>query len=335
VHAETVVKYEREWAAAIADIEKLAAYRGLRLQPQLDLVPLRRDPASGLWEFVHLRSGTAGKAIPQRNPETRQLEITEDSGIVFVLLPAGTFDMGAQSADPAGANHDPAAAAEEQPCRRVDLAAFFLAKHEVTQAQWRRLSEGGEPSAYKPGLRPGKTREITLTHPVENVSWQDCTELLRRQGLELPTEAQWEYACRAGTTTPWSAGVEPVTLAGCANLADRTAQTAGSQWPIEPGFDDGFVVHAPVGSFKPNAFGLFDMHGNVWEWCQDGSSTYESARREGDGLHLDTKNESRVSRGGSFAFPANAARSANRFFDSAGTRDANLGLRAARRVRTP
>jgi formylglycine-generating enzyme required for sulfatase activity len=330
---ESVVKYEREWAAATADVAALPVYRGLRLEPQLDLVPLRRDPTSQLWEFVHLRSGRGGKAIPQRNPETRQLEITEDSGIVFVLLPPSTFVMGAQADDPAAANHDPAATKQEQPCRTVELAAFFLAKHEMTQAQWRRLSEGGEPSAYRPGMKPpGRAHEISATNPVENVSWQDCTELLRKHGLVLPTEAQWEYACRADTGTPWSSGTEAASLRGHANLADLTAQRAGSTWPIEPGFDDGHVVHAPVGTFRPNAFGMFDMHGNVWEWCQDGSGSYEAERREGDGLRAAGNDDSRVSRGGSFAFPASDARSAYRFFDMAGTRDANLGLRAARRV---
>ncbi len=334
VQVETIDKYAREWTAAIADIAAGEAYRGLRIQPQLDLVPLRRDPSSQLWEFVHLRSGTPGKAIPQRDPETRQLEMTEDSGIVFVLVPAGAFVMGAQADDASAPNYDPAATAQEKPCRSVELDAFFVAKHELTIAQWRRLSEGGEPSAYKPGSKPGRTHTITPTHPVESVSWQDCTELLRRHGLALPTEAQWEYACRAGTTTPWSSGTEASSLRGHANLADLASQRAGSQWPIEPGFDDGFVVHAPVGTFRPNAWGLFDMHGNVWEWCEDGSGSYESARRAGDGLRLDAKPESRVSRGGSFAFPAGDARAAYRFFDVAGTSDANLGLRAARRLRT-
>ena len=216
----------------------------------------------------------------------------------------------------------------------MDLVAFFLAKHEMTQAQWRRLSGGEDPSAYKAGTRPGRSHEITPTNPVESVSWEDCSELLRRHGLDLATEAQWEYSCRASTTTPWSAGSAPAALRGYANLADLTSQKAGTQWTIEPDFDDGFVVHAPVGSFKQNAFGLFDMHGNVWEWCQDSSGSYETARREGDGLHLHANNERRVSRGGSFAFPASAARSAYRFFDLASTRDINLGVRAARRVRS-
>jgi formylglycine-generating enzyme required for sulfatase activity len=332
VYEETVVKYEREWSAAIADIAGAAVYHGLRLVPQLDLVPLRRDPGSGLWEFVHLRSGTPGKAIPQRNPDTRQLEITEDSGMVLVLLPGGTFVMGAQRDDPSAPNLDPGATPQERPCQPVELTAFFLGKHELTQAQWRRLSEGGEPSAYKPGKKPGGGPEVSGANPVENVSWQDCTDLLQRHGLQLPTEAQWEYACRAGTTTPWSTGAEAASLHAHANLADLAAQRAGSQWPIEPGFDDGFVVHAPVGSFGANAFGLFDMHGNVWEWCQDGSGPYGTERRTGDGLRLAANEERRVSRGGSFAFPASDARSAYRFFDMAGTRDANLGLRVMRRI---
>jgi len=335
VRGETVAKYAREWAAAADDVARDPRYRGLNLVPQLDLVPLRRDPGSGLWEFVHLRSGTPGKAIPQRNPDTRQLEVTEDSGIVFVLVPPGSFLMGAQADDPAAPNFDPGATPQEKPGPAVELAAFFLAKHEMTKSQWKRLSEGGEPSTYKPGSKPGRVREILATNPVENVSWQDCTDLLARHGLVLPTEAQWEYACRAGSGTPWSTGSTAASLRGHANLADLTSQRAGSAWPIEPEFDDGHVVHAPVGSFAPNGFGLFDMHGNVWEWCQDGSGTYDVARRPGDGLRLEANAERRVSRGGSFAFPAADARSAYRFFDSPGTTDANLGLRPARPVHGP
>jgi formylglycine-generating enzyme required for sulfatase activity len=335
VRGETVDKYRREWDAAIADVAAIPAYRGLRLAPQLDLVPLRRDPASGLWEFVHLRSGTPGKAIPQRNPETRQLEITEDSGIVFVLLPGGAFEMGAQDKDTARPNYDPGASPQEQPVHSVELAPFFLAKHEVTQAQWRRLTEGGEPSGFRPGAKPGGVREVTWANPVENVSWLECATVLSRHGLDLPTEAQWEYACRAGTATPWSAGATAGALRGHANLADLTAQRAGSQWTIEPDFEDGFVVHAPVGSLAPNAFGLFDMHGNVWEWCRDGSGSYGAAKRPGDGLRSEADADRRVSRGGSFAFPASDARSSYRFFDMAGTRDINLGLRASRSVRDP
>jgi formylglycine-generating enzyme required for sulfatase activity len=335
IERESLGKYEREWHAAIADIAGDDVYGGLQLRPQIGLVPLRRDPRSRLWEFCDLRSGTPGKAIPQRDPETGQFEITEDSGLVFVLLPGGKFTMGAQLGNPDGPNYDALADKTEGPTHEVALDAFLLSKYEMTQAQWRRLSDGGTPSRMQPGAKPGGVQTIRWSNPVEQVSWFECQELLARHGMLLPTESQWESACRAGAGKPWSTGHEPASLQGFANLADATAERAGATWQIQSDLDDGHLVHAPVGSFKPNPFGLFDMHGNVWEWCRDQDGNYEGSQpRAGDGLReRDAGQSLRVNRGGSFAFPANRARSAYRFYDSPDTRDVNLGLRPMRPLR--
>src|SRR5262249_25075170 len=147
-----------------------------------------------------------------------RLVMKDGTGIVFVLIPAGRFWMGAQAASPSGRNVDPQADANESPVHEVSLDAYFLSKYEMTQDQWLRLA-GKNPSLYSPGDGiNGKL--VTLLHPVENVSWIDCTIVLSRLALELPTEAQWEYGARAGTSTPWWTGSEKTSLRGAGNLAD-------------------------------------------------------------------------------------------------------------------
>ena len=117
--------------------------------------------------------------------------------------------------------------------------------------------------------------EQTDEHPVVNVSWNDavafCKWLSKKEGktYRLPTEAEWEYACRAGTTTRYYSGDDPETLAKVGNVADATAKAKFPDWKWTIKASDGYVFTAPVGKFKPNAFGLYDMHGNAWQWCAD------------------------------------------------------------------
>jgi hypothetical protein len=143
---------------------------------------------------------------------------------------------------------------------------------------------------------------IGWTHPVETVSWEDCALRLPRVGLSLPTEAQWEYGARGGTETPWWTGKDASTLSGAGNVLDQRAQRAIPQWGLQEGdFDDGYVAISPGGAFRANAFGLFDVHGNVWEWCADVYSNRYLAPRAGDGLRspVVTGPADRVYRGGS------------------------------------
>src|SRR5690606_29994467 len=114
-----------------------------------------------------------------------------ETGLVFVLIPDGAFRMGGPGED-------------EGPEHEVALAPFFLSKYEMTSGQWLRFT-GANPSAH---LGEKVDLGFTLRHPVEQVSWDECDRVLRRMGLVLPTEARWEYAARAGTTTPWSSGAE-------------------------------------------------------------------------------------------------------------------------------
>ena len=170
--------------------------------------------------------------------------------------------------------------------------------------------------------------------PVVNVSWNDavafCQWLSRKEKIayRLPTEAEWEYACRAGTTTLYSYGDDPEGLAAVANVADASAREKFSSWSGIAG-RDGHVFTAPVGSFQPNAFGLFDMHGNVWEWCRDwfGENYYaKSPEKDPSGPPTGTV---RVFRGGSWYDAASLCRSAFRYWDVPTYRDYFLGFRVA------
>ncbi|MHC5109253.1 MAG: protein kinase domain-containing protein, partial [Planctomycetota bacterium] len=281
-----------KWTEAIADIAQLDVYDGLRLKPQLGLVPLRRDPQSGLWEFWHIQSG----ARPEPNPDPEAVNawvLTEETGLVFVLIPGGSFWMGAQKEDPAGRNYDPQAEANDGPVHEIDLDPFLISKYEMTQSQWERFT-GTNPSNYDSSWswkgQPPADGPIHVNkpwNPVEQVSWTDCQEVLGRLSLVLPTEAQWEYAARAGTGTPWWTGSEKESIGSrqAGNLADGWSKAKGgpASWQYEE-WEDHWIVHAPAGEFLPNGFGIHDTIGNVWEWCRDRFGKYGEEVARGNGL---------------------------------------------------
>ncbi|MBA2594463.1 MAG: formylglycine-generating enzyme family protein [Gammaproteobacteria bacterium] len=175
-----------------------------------------------------------------------------------MLIPGGTFPMGSPASDTEGS---------EQECPRHDVQVpdFYLGRHPVTNEEYGRFlkanPDGGEPSYW------GDRRFNQARQPVVGVSWDDARRFARWAGGRLPTEAEWEYAARAGTATRywWGDGVgkNNANCAGC-----------GSQW-------DGKET-APIGSFRPNPFGLYDMLGNVWEWVEDcWHDGYEDAPTDG------------------------------------------------------
>ena len=315
------------WRKATDCIRRSKRYDGLVLKPQHGLLPLGEN-AAGLWEFVHLYTGE-----PPR-------KITENTGLVFVLVPGGTFWMGATrraEADGEARNLDPHAAADEGPVNKVTLEPFFLSKYEMTQAQWMpfvRKWSGRERmqqnrSFYKPGCsEPG---DWSLVHPVEQIQQDEAKLVMLRLGLTLPTEAQWEYAARAGTATIWWAGSDPACLRGRANLANQAYRQQEKLNPDQvESWTDRYPRHAPVGSFPPNRWGFHDMVGNVSEWCLEGYGRYQDPTREGDGLRLTHVIQEQVARGGSFKTRALRARSACRTYT--GSCDASVGLRPARAV---
>jgi serine/threonine protein kinase/formylglycine-generating enzyme required for sulfatase activity len=311
------------WAAAIAAIHASPRYSGLSIEPQIGLLPIGVDPASGLWEFAHLQTGE-----PATRAADGGLELTEETGLVFVLLPGGRYQMGAQN-DPRLPNFDPRAGEDERPVHPIKLSPFFISKYEMTQGQWQRIA-GVNPSYYKPPTRMAPS----LLHPVEGISWATAMDWMQRLGLSLPSEAQWEYAARGGTETPWWTGAERESLRGKANLADQAARRGNAPWPSIadwPDLDDGKLVHAAAGHYPANGFGLHEVAGNVWEWCLDGFDDrgYRPTVNKDPVVPAEGK-ALRISRGGSFNNAAERLRSAARNLTSPEDRDPSLGLRPAR-----
>lgn len=310
----------RRWADACRDVKERY---GLDLAPQLGLLPLRRDPASGLWEFWHLQSGEE-----PRPRASGGYDLADASGIVLILVPGGRFDMGAQSADPASPGYDPLARASEGPVRTVELAPYFISKFEVTQGQWRRLTHSS------PSLYGSPASEVASgLHPVEQVDWRTAHDELRRFGLALPTEAQWEFAARGGTVTAWWSGATRGSLQGAGNICDaffiENGGPSSSNWERE--VNDGYTTHAPVGTYAPNAWGLHDTAGNLWEWCLD---QFDAApvHLPGDGLRMPVGEGRRAFRGGAWIRDASDARNTTRMAGGEDYARAYLGVRPARAI---
>jgi len=223
--------------------------------------------------------------------------VVNSIGMRFVPIQAGTFTMG-----------------EDQKAHQVTLTqAFELGVYEVTQEQYEKVM-GTNPSRFK-----------GPQNPVENVSWNDAVEFCRKLSAmpaekkagyvyRLPTEAEWEYACRAGTTTMYSFG-------------DSESELGAYAWYAR---NSGKTTH-PVGGKKPNPWGLYDMHGNVWEWCQDWHGAYPSgAVTDPTGAASGSR---RVLRGGSFSIRSSSVRSAYRTSSQPGLRNSRYGFRPARTYR--
>ncbi len=327
------------WTEAIDAIAHSEKYRdvvwpsGPRLTPQLGLLPIGADPESGLWEFAHLQTGE-----PAQRGADGKLVLREAIGLVFVLIPGGTFSMGVQRTDPTGRNYDPQATREDVPVRQVWLSPYLLSKFEMTQGQWMRLA-GRNPSQHSQSNfttewnRAGKG--WTALYPVEHVTWTQCMEVMARLGLALPGEAQWENGARAGTTTVYWSGDEALSLREAGNVADAFAKGHGGEdWPVaHESWDDSHTIQAEVGTYRPNAFGLHDVHGNVWEWCLDGyHNDFWRQALGADPVAPSAGASHRTSRGGSYFSSASDARSAIRTPQSPGNQNDFLGLRPARAV---
>ena len=314
----------RVWNEALPAIRQ--SY-GFALPMQHGLVPIGPDPASGLWEFCHLESG----AIPARGSDGR-LQLDEATGLVLVLVPGGEFVMGAQARDPEGQNYVPGSAASDGPPHEVYLSPYFLSKFEMTQAQWKRIT-GSNPSYFKGrDWMPGNTW-LSLLNPVDTVSWIDALATLERLGLSLPSEAQWQFGARAGTSTMWWTGAEPRDLAKAANLGDLSLQRAGGAIVQYEPWEDGFGPPAACGSLAPNAFGLHDTIGNVSEWCLDGFDAYFYPRSPFvDPVSAPATARLRVLCGGSFLSSAVGARVYQRGSSTPEDKTGGIGVRPARTV---
>ncbi|MEC4866788.1 MAG: formylglycine-generating enzyme family protein [Jaaginema sp. PMC 1078.18] len=220
------------------------------------------------------RKGEIIKKHPHQASYFRE-NLGDGVSLDMVYIPGGNFIMGAPVGERGSSNR-------ERPEHQVTLQPFFMGKYAITQAQWRVVA--ALPKLHRDlDLDPSKFKGAN--RPVERVNWRDAVEFCARLSVAtgrqyvLPSEAQWEYACRAGTTTPFHFG-ETIT-AKIANyngnkIYDRT-------YANEPkGEYKGKTT--PVGNFPPNSFGLYDMHGNIWEWCADPGplhNNYEGAPQNG------------------------------------------------------
>jgi formylglycine-generating enzyme required for sulfatase activity len=254
---------------------------------------------------------------PRQGPQDETLNIT------MLWIPPGRFWMGSAASEMGREE-------SEGPQHLVQLQGFFLAQTPITQAQWRVVAQWqpreGEPP-WERSLAPEPSRFQGDQWPVEGVSWDDanefCRRLSRRSGrtYALPSEAQWEYACRAGTTTPFHFG-ETIS----SELANYDATASYGEGPKGEYREQ----TTEVASFPANAWGLHDMHGNVWEWCADHwHDNHEGAPEDGRAW-VDEKageDERRLLRGGSWFDLPGRCRSAYRGRWRRDGRDHSVGFR--------
>jgi formylglycine-generating enzyme required for sulfatase activity len=252
-----------------------------------------------------------GEQIKKESKQSQYFseDLGNDITLEMVAIPGGTFTMGSPQDEKD--SYD-----DERPQHEVNVPTFFIGKYPITQAQWRAVASRTDLKVERDlDLNPAyfKDRPDSDRRPVEQVNWYDavefCARLSKLTGGEyrLPSEAEWEYACRAGTTTAFHFGE---TITG--ELANYDAIYTYADEP------DGEYRQQtiPVGQFPPNAFGLYDMHGNVWEWCADTRHpNYDGAPTDGSAWIENGDDNRSPLRGGSWYFNPYYCRSACRFFN--------------------
>jgi formylglycine-generating enzyme len=293
----------------------------------------------------------------------------------MTLIPAGEFMMGSsESAKQTAAFFNKTFGTnmynadffrDDNPQHRVRITKpFYLGTYHVTRGQFRQfVTETGYKTDMEKGVKPAPSSwnpdrkafsiiyenyswrkmgfEQTDEHPVVFMSWNDsvefCKWLSKKDGktYRLPTEAEWEYACRAGTTTRYYSGDDPETLAEVGNVADAAAKAVfpnvGKNEKFQIKANDGYAFTSPVGKFKPNAFGLYDMHGNARQWCADWHSEDYYAKSPVDDPTGPDSGQARVLRGSSWdPWPYFDNRSAARYRRSPGDPSETMGFRVAR-----
>ena len=254
------------------------------------------------------------KARARFFPET----LPSGVSLPMVEIPPGTFTMGSPK------NEEERSDAEG-PQHLVTLSRFFIAKTPTTQAQWRAVASL-KPIKQELDLEPANFKGED--RPVEQVSWHDATEFCARLSARtgrtytLPSEAQWEYACRAGMQTPFHFGETITTdLANYDGTDDPSGNWKGSYGRGSTG--EYRQETTPVAQFPANDFGLFDMHGNMWEWClDDWHGNYEGAPADGSAW-LTSNSNAKILRGGSWGDVPRLCRSASRFYGNLVSYDLN------------
>jgi formylglycine-generating enzyme required for sulfatase activity len=269
-----------------------------------------------LFEFETVLVDERGKIIDRAQSKAFAFKepLTTAIGLEMVAIPSGKFTMGSPESE-----YD--RWEDESPEHQVTIQPFFIGKYPITQAQWRVIANkpqierelNPEPSSFKGDHRP-----------VEEVSWEEAVEFCQRlsrdtgRDYRLPTEAEWEYACRAETTTPFYFGK---------TITGKFANYDSGNVYLQERKVKNKRETTPVGDFPPNAFGLYDMHGNVWEWCLDNwHSNYEGAPIDGSAW-LSDDNKDRILRGGSWLNDPRHCRSATRDYDTPVNRYDVIGFR--------
>ena len=275
------------------------------------------------FEVVTLEVQTSGlfgrntESVKRSRPAKAQYfreALSSNVSLDMVSIPGDSFQMGA-------ANDEEGAGSDEYPQHSVTIAPFHMGKFAITQAQWKAIATLPK---INHDLNPDPSNFKGANRPVEQIYWFEavefCDRLTQKTGklYRLSSEAEWEYACRAGTTTPFHFG-ETIS-ADLANYGGNHTYGSGKKGQYRKQTTD-------VGSFSPNAFGLFDMHGNVWEWCSDcWHNTYQGAPIDGSVWEAGDS-EHRLLRGGSWGNDPIFCRSAYRNRYSPGYHNDNIGFR--------
>ncbi len=276
-------------------------------------------PNTQPFEFTVIAVDAQGKEVIRcRKQSQLLLEKLGDLELEMVVIPGGDFQMG---------SFEKKSPTNESPLHWVTIQSFLMSKYPITKAQWKSVAELPQSSGK---LRKQPSRSGSADHPVVQISWYDavefcnCLSAATGQKYRLPTEAEWEYACRAGTTTPFHFG-ETITT-NLANYDGRYPYYRSNPKGENRG------KSTKVGSFpSANLFGLFDMHGNVWEWCQDSwHENYEVASAAGKVQPEHEENHSRVIRGGSWVSEALKCSSACRTFGNTHHSSKSTGFRVVR-----
>lgn len=276
----------------------------VKLPPEVEVrIGQEVETTMSLFDYQVATVNSEGEVVDRRHGQAQFFieELEPDLFLEMVWIPDGSFNMGSP-------DQELKRSKDESPYHNVSLSSFFIGKYAITQAQWRFVAQ--LPPLNIP-LNPDPSSFKGDNLPVENVSWEDCQEFCLRlssktgRNYRLPSEAQWEYSCRAGTTSPFHFGETIIP-----DLANYNGLFRYGKGP--KGVNRNQTV--PVGSLKvANGFGLYDMHGNVWEWCQDiWHDSYEGAPNDGSVWFEGGDRSRRVMRGGSWYANSGICRSATR-----------------------
>ncbi len=318
-------------------LERAITYQ-FKLEPeepkQPVIVPEEPKQPLSVFNFEIVRVNAKGEQIRKESKQSQYFREDLGNGITLemVAIPGGTFTMGTEDEEIERLvkKFNWEGLRSERPKREVNVPPFFIGKYPITQEQWRAIAsrtdlkvDPSAPLRVNLDLNPAyfKDRPDSDRRPVEQVNWYDaiefCARLSKLTGREyrLPSEAEWEYACRAGTTTPFYFGE---TITG--ELANyRASETYAGEAKGESREET-----TPVGQFPPNAFGLYDMHGNVWEWCADTwHDNYDGAPTDGSVWTENGDDNCSLPRGGSWYYNPGNCRSAYRSYNNRRGNDSN------------